>query len=190
MEKDCFDFVDISVFIPSIELDIRYATTNNFVKKPVYEMSKCFLRKGCAKKLKQAQEFFESLGFSLKIFDGYRPLSVQHLFWELVPDERYVANPAKGSKHNRGSAVDITLLDENGNELNMGTEFDSFEEIAHVNYVPLSPEVYMNRCILQKGMIESGFAIYPYEWWHFDDTEWENYPICDISFQELAAVSI
>jgi zinc D-Ala-D-Ala dipeptidase len=171
---------------PGIHLDIRYATTNNFTGKAVYPFALCYLQEGAATALSAAQKEFVSLGYGLKVFDGYRPLSVQKIFWDLFPDENYVANPAKGSRHNRGCAVDLTLISlETGEEIPMGTEFDDFTEKAHRTCKDFSAEILANRTLLESMMTKYGFIGLPTEWWHFDFSGWEAFPILDISFEEL-----
>lgn len=182
------DLVNVATFIPSIFIDIKYATKDNFTGKQVYPQAACYLRRATAQKLAKVQEELKSLGFSLKVWDGYRPLSVQKIFWNLVPDERYVANPAKGSRHNRGAAVDLTLVTLDGKEIPMPTPFDDFTERAHRDYQNLPAEVLRMRDLLAQIMTKHGFAGIDTEWWHFDDTDWQKngYEILDISFEELA----
>src|SRR5579885_233016 len=130
------DLVNVATEIPTIHLDIKYATTDNFTGKKVYPVAKCYLRRSVVEKLKKVQEELLVMGLSLKIWDGYRPLSVQEIFWNLVPDERYVANPKKGSRHNRGAAVDLTIVyADSGKELLMPTAIDDFTEKAHADYM-------------------------------------------------------
>lgn len=179
------DFADLEKVDPRIKLDIRYATENNFVRQAVYTMPKCFLRKKVALKLKNVQDVLEKLGLGLKIFDGYRTLAAQKLFWELFPDERYVANPAIGSRHHRGAAIDVTLVDCHGNELMMPTAFDTLSEKSHRDYMEGSDEAICNRALLEAVMHGQGFIGFPTEWWHFDDAEWTNYAIEDFSLEEL-----
>ena len=190
----CFNFlfaagdtslVDINKVNPNIILDIRYATKNNFLKKKVYPEARCFLRKAAAEKLNLIQKELETIGLGLKIFDGYRPLSVQREMWKIMPDKRYVADPAKGSRHNRGAAVDLTLVDKNGNELEMPTPFDSFEKRAHHSYQNLSDKIKQNRWILRTIMEKYGFKPITSEWWHYDLIGWSKYSILDKSFTEL-----
>lgn len=170
----------------SIPRDIRYATVHNFTHQKVYSVAECYLENVVAQALAQAQREFNSLGLSLKVFDGYRPLSVQRIFWNLFPDERYVADPKKGSRHNRGCAVDLTLIDlATGNELPMGTDFDDFTERAHRDCTDLAPQVLENRQKLEDIMRKHSFTGLPTEWWHFDFNGWEAYPIRDVSFEEL-----
>ena len=182
--------VDIQKIIPTIKLDIRYATTNNFTGKAVYPVAtgspvKCFLQKPVALALKKVQEELATLDLSLKVFDGYRPLSVQYKFWQLVPDERYVADPKKGSRHNRGCAVDVTLIKLDGSEVIMPTEFDDFTERAHSNYMNLPKEAIANRKTLRDVMERHGFTVLATEWWHFDYNGWMQYPILDIPLEKL-----
>ncbi len=179
------DLVTISSINPRIIHDIRYATENNFTGKKVYSGSYCFAQRQVAQALDNVQKELETRNFGLKIFDGYRPRTVSYLFWELVPDERYVANPAKGSRHNRGCAVDVTLVDKMGKELLMPSEFDDFSERAHRNYMNLPEEVIKNRELLETVMLKHGFTGLSTEWWHFDFKGWEAYPLLDISFEEL-----
>jgi D-alanyl-D-alanine dipeptidase len=169
--------VNIQSVNPHVVLDIRYATTNNFTGQKVYDSANCLLRASTARKLSDAQRELEPSGLNLKVYDCYRPLAVQRKFWSLVPDERYVANPAKGSRHNRGAAVDLTLVDRNGQELPMPTPFDDFTDKAHRDYAQLPPEVLKNRALLEQVMTRHGFVGLPTEWWHFDDADWPSYPI-------------
>jgi zinc D-Ala-D-Ala dipeptidase len=180
------DLVDIRDVNPRIRLDIRYATANNFTGARVYDEARCFLRPDVAQRLSQVQRDLERQGLGLKVYDCYRPLSVQKKFWALVPDERYVADPAKGSRHNRGAAVDLTLVDARGRELPMPTGYDDFTEKAHRDAKDLPAETIRNREILEKAMVRRGFVPLPTEWWHFDAAGWEKYPVMDVPFGELA----
>ena len=180
------DLVDIQSINPRIRVDIRYATSNNFIGKPVYPCAKCYLRRKVAMKLDQIQKRLEKIGLGLKIFDGYRPLSAQKVFWDYCPDPRFVAPPDKGSEHNRGAAVDLTLVDQEGKELKMPTGFDDFTDKAHRSYERLPKEVLHNRMLLESVMSEQGFIPLASEWWHFDDEEVEKYPIEDIALDQLA----
>jgi D-alanyl-D-alanine dipeptidase len=177
--------VDIQKINPKIIVEIKYATEDNFTGKKLYDVSKCFLRKFVALKLDSVQRELEKVGLGLKVWDCYRPLSVQKILWSIVPDERYVANPAKGSRHNRGCAVDLTLVDSLGNELPMPTKYDDFTEKAHRDYYNLPDTVIKNRKILEDVMKKYGFIPLPTEWWHFDAQGWENFSILDIPLKEL-----
>lgn len=180
------DLVDVQSVNPRIRIDLRYATSDNFVGKPMYRMSRCFLRREVAERLSKVQTELETLGLGLKVWDGYRPLSVQKEFWKLVPDERYVASPVKGSRHNRGAAVDLTLVDREGKELEMPTKFDDFTESAGA-FAPCNERAAENRKLLQRVMKAHGFEIFPTEWWHFDAAGWEKFEVLDLSFEEIEA---
>lgn len=178
-------FVEIIKLNPNIRLDMRYATENNFLGKAVYPDSRCFLRKKAAAALDTIQIELEKIGLGLLIFDGYRPLSVQKKMWAILPDDRYVANPQKGSRHNRGMAVDVTLVDLEGNPLPMPTEFDSFSAKAHQDYQDLPNNVKRNRWILKSIMEKHGFKSIRTEWWHYDFKGWKNFRVLDKEFSEL-----
>ena len=180
-----FHLVDLQTVIPTIKLDLRYATINNFTGKKIYSIAQCFLQESAALALKQVQEELALLGLSLKVFDGYRPLSVQYLFWQLVPDEHYVADPKKGSRHNRGCAVDVTCVKLDGTEILMPTDFDDFTERAHSDYMQLPAEAVKNRALLRTLMERYGFTVLVTEWWHFDYKGWEQYPVLDIACENL-----
>lgn len=160
-------FVNLKNFSNTIKYDIRYATDNNFLKQKVYECSDCFLRYKTVKLLIKANEEFNKLGYSLKLFDCYRPVSVQEKMWRIMPNPDYVANPKNGSMHNRGCAVDITLVDSVGNEINMGTEFDFFGIEASHSYKNFSQEIISNRNLLKTIMEKHQFEALNSEWWHY-----------------------
>ena len=176
------ELVDLQKTIPGIVLDIRYATTNNFTGQQLYPFSKCYLRRAPADKLRAAQVELATMGYGLKIFDGYRPLSVQKKMWEVFPQPGYVADPRKGSRHNRGAAVDVTLIRlSDGSELAMPTPYDDFTETAHRNFTDLPEDVIRNRTLLEQVLTKHGFVGLPTEWWHFDDQDWRQYPLLDIA---------
>lgn len=185
LSKKDLQFVDVETLQTRMAFDMRYATDNNFMGCAVYPMHKCFLRSKVARKICAVQKWLEKRKRGLKILDAYRPLHVQRKLWEIMPDDRYVAPPEKGSKHNRGAAVDVTLIDKNGNELLMPTPFDDFTDKAHWTCNDLPEEALVNRTLLLEAMTSQGFQPYAYEWWHFDDAEWELYPIEDLSLEEL-----
>lgn len=163
-------FVNIADCYPDANYayDMRYATDNNFLKKDVYEgCANCFLREDAAKALLQAQTSFKEKGLRIKFFDCYRPLDIQKKMWEIYPHPGYVADPAKGSMHNRGAAVDMTLVDLKGNELNMGTGFDHFGKEAWHAYEDLSDTIKANRALLKSIMEAAGFRSIRTEWWHY-----------------------
>ncbi|MEW6495588.1 MAG: M15 family metallopeptidase [Cyanobacteriota bacterium] len=177
--------IDIRTLNPNILLDIRYATTNNFLKRPLYSKARCVLRGAAARRLAQVQKELETKGLGLKVYDCYRPLSVQKLMWQVKPDSRYVANPKYGSRHNRGAAVDLTLVDRNGKELEMPTGFDDFTTRAHRDYKGGSTQARKNSQVLENAMKKYGFIPLPTEWWHFDAPGWDNYAILDVGFGEI-----
>lgn len=177
--------VDIRSVNRNIRLDIRYATTNNFLKRKLYPVARCVLRGAAARRLGKVQEDLQKKGLGLKVYDCYRPLSVQRLMWQVRPDSRYVANPAQGSRHNRGAAVDITLVDRNGRELEMPTGFDDFSQRAHRNYTGSSAQARRNSKTLEDAMKKQGFIPLATEWWHFDAPGWDNYAILDVKFGEI-----
>jgi D-alanyl-D-alanine dipeptidase len=177
--------VDIKAAAPKIRLEILYATSRNFTDRAVYPFECCYLAVATAERLKRVQAALERKGLGLKIYDGYRPLSVQKIFWNLVPDPRFVADPAKGSRHNRGTAVDVALVDAGGRDLIMPTPYDEFSKRAHRSYCGGCAEARANRNCLEEAMCAEEFIAYPEEWWHFDDPEWESYPILDIPFELL-----
>ena len=172
--------VNFAKLDPHIILDMRYATKNNFTHQRVYPVARCLLRPSVAKKLLGAAKDFESRGLRLVIFDCYRPLSIQKKFWALVPDERYVANPAKGSRHNRGAAVDVSLADSSGKELVMPSGFDDFSKRAHRNWKGSSPAARRDMKLLEAVMERHGLVGLPTEWWHFDAKGWKRFPIEDV----------
>jgi zinc D-Ala-D-Ala dipeptidase len=184
--------VELKELIPALMYDLRYAGTDNFVKKAMYPVttSQTFLRLPAAKALLLVQKELETLGLGLKIFDAYRPYSVTVQFWELIKDERYVANPARGSGHNRGLAVDLTLsyLD-TGKELDMGTGFDNFSDTAHHTFRVLPEPIQSNRKLLKDIMLKHGFQLFETEWWHYYWPNNRNYEILDIDFKKINRVS-
>ncbi|MEG4289921.1 M15 family metallopeptidase [Microcoleus sp. C2C3] len=173
--------VDIRTVNRNIRLDIRYATTNNFLKRKLYPISKCALRSSVAQKLALVQTDLEKIGLGLKVYDCYRPFSVTEQMWEVRPDPRYVANPARGSRHNRGAAIDLTLVDRTGKELEMPTPYDDFTEKAHGDYQGGSAQSRKNRQVLKDAMKKQGFIGITTEWWHFDSEDWQKFAILDIS---------
>ena len=172
--------------IKNIELDIRYATANNFTSKVIYTSPKAFTRKPVFEALKKVQDSLSKLNLGIKVFDAYRPYAATLKFHEVYPDTNYVANPRSGSRHNRGCAIDLTLVDlRTGKELEMPTEFDNFTEKAHIDYQNLSDTVIANRKLLLNIMTHFGFTCIGSEWWHYDYNGWQEYKLMDISFEEL-----
>lgn len=179
------ELVDIETINSNIVQDIRYATENNFTKTKLYTVARCLLRREVALKLSKVQEDLEKQGLGLKVYDCYRPLSVQKLMWKIPSARPYVANPRRGSKHNRGAAVDLTLVDRNGQELEMPTEFDNFTPRAHRKYRGASAQAIKNRVLLEQAMQKGGFIPLSKEWWHFDAVGWQKYEILDIPLESI-----
>jgi zinc D-Ala-D-Ala dipeptidase len=159
--------VDVLSVDSTIILDLRYATDNNFLGKAVYSVKKCFLLEEAALKLSLANQLLRRQGYGIKVFDGYRPHSVQKKMWKIYPNPTYVADPARGSHHNRGCAVDVSLVDSLGNDIIMPTEFDDFTEKASHGYMELPEEAIKNRELLKKAMEDAGFISLQSEWWHY-----------------------
>ncbi len=174
--------IDIRSVNNKIALDIRYATANNFLKRKLYPVARCVLRGAAVKPLSQVQDDLAKQGLGLKVYDCYRPLSIQKQMWAVLPNSNYVADPAKGSRHNRGAAVDLTLVDRNGKELEMPSGFDDFTERAHRDYTDAKPEALKNRQRLEDAMKKYGFIPLATEWWHFDAPGWEKFSVLDVPF--------
>ena len=180
------DLVDITTLDPTIRLDLRYATDNNFTGKTIYPVARCLLRRSVAEALASVQRALQASGLGLLLWDCYRPLSVQRQFWELVPDPRYVARPVfvdgvavDASKHNRGAAVDLTLVHADGKPLPMPTDFDDFSERAHRSYAGGDDAATENSRRLEAAMTAAGFEPLPTEWWHFDGPGWREFSFED-----------
>lgn len=168
----------------TITTDVRYATTDNFTGKILYPTDKVYIRKIVGEALSKVHnDLKDNHNLRIKVYDAYRPHSVQVTMWEILPDNRYVANPASGSRHNRGAAVDITIIDSTGAELDMGTEYDNFTERAHYAYSDLSQNIKSNRKLLRDTMIKYGFHPITTEWWHFDFEGWKNFSILDVEIR-------
>jgi D-alanyl-D-alanine dipeptidase len=161
-------FVNLKDFSKDFIYDMKYATDDNFLKAKVYDCAECFLRYKTVKALIAANNDFIKKGYKIKLYDCYRPLSIQQKMWEIVSNPEYVADPKKGSIHNRGGAVDISLVDLNGKEVDMGTSFDFFGKEASHNYTEFSKKILSNRKFLKKGMINNGFNSFDSEWWHYN----------------------
>jgi D-alanyl-D-alanine dipeptidase len=178
--------VEVKSVIPVITYDLRYATDNNFMHRKLYTQGdKTFLRLPVVNALAMAEQELNTKNLSLKIWDAYRPYSVTVEMWNLIKDDRYVADPKNGSGHNKGIAVDLTLIDKtNGNELDMGTGFDNFSDTAHADFKNLSEEVLKNRTLLKTVMEKYGFKQLQTEWWHFYWNQ-PGFEVLDIDFQKF-----
>jgi len=169
-EADANAFVNLKNHSNDFVFDLKYATADNFLKEKVYPCAECFLRAKTVKALLAANKSFLEKGYRIKIYDCYRPKSIQKKMWKIVPDANYVANPKKGSIHNRGGAVDISLVDLNGKELDMGTKFDFFGKEAGHDYLDFSEEILNNRKLLKDIMLQHNFKSFDSEWWHYNLT--------------------
>jgi D-alanyl-D-alanine dipeptidase len=180
------ELLDIKKEIPDITLDIRYATENNFMKRVMYPEASAFARKPVVQQLKNIQKELRKQGLGLKIYDAYRPYAITVAFYQQAKDKNFVASPAKGSKHNRGCAVDLTLIDyKTKKELEMPTAYDSFEAAAAATYQNISAPARKNRDLLIKTMHKHGFRVLHNEWWHFDFIGWQKFELLDIPFKNL-----
>lgn len=185
-ENPAKELIDLEKLIPGIVLDIRYATTNNFTGERIYTLAKAYARKPVAEALKRAQAALKEKGLGIKVFDAYRPYKATVKFYEVYHDTTYVASPYKGSRHNRGCAIDMTLIDlKTGQELKMPTGYDSFQKAAWPSTPVKDPEVRKNRALIIEVMKQQGFKVNSSEWWHFDFIGWTKYDVLDIDFEEL-----
>ncbi|XLS30733.1 M15 family metallopeptidase [Flavobacteriaceae bacterium M23B6Z8] len=175
-------FVNLKNYSKDFAYDLKYATNDNFLKTAVYECAECYTRAVTARALIAANQDFIKKGYRIKFFDCYRPNSVQWQMWKLVPNPQYVADPKKGSIHNKGGAVDITLVDLDGNELAMGTDFDFFGKKAHHDFTSLPEEVLKNRTLLRETMEKHGFWSIRTEWWHYNLNAASNYTVADFKW--------
>lgn len=176
-------FVRLADFSNDFAYDMRYATENNFLKAQVYDCAECYTRVKTAKALLTANNDFLARGYKIKFFDCYRPNSVQYKMWKIVPNPQYVANPVKGSIHNKGGAVDITLVDLEGNELDMGTDFDFFGKRAYHDNLDLPQNILDNRKLLKETMEKHGFWSIRTEWWHYNLSAGSNAKIADFKWE-------
>ena len=189
------ELVKVNEMIPGIVIDLKYNTLDNFTGQKLYTTNECFLARIVVERLMIVQDSLNKIrehdgvqypeGLGLKIWDGYRPRAIQYLMWEILPDPTYVANPSTGSSHNRGAAVDLTLVDlATGEELQMPTYFDDFSEQAWHTYTDLPENVLANRELLKNMMIGvGGFALYNAEWWHYSYGAATGYPLLDFQMK-------
>jgi len=184
------ELIEVVLLDPSVRLDIRYATTNNFLHRPVYAQPRAFLQRPAAEALVRAHRALKARGYGLVLFDGYRPWSVTKIFWDSASAEErkieFVANPRKGSRHNRGCAVDLSLFDlKTGAEVTMPSGYDEFSERAFPSYTGGTRESRARRDLLRAAMEAEGFTVYQSEWWHFDYQDWRQYRIMDAPFEAI-----
>ena len=183
------DLVELTSLDSTIHLDIRYATPDNIVHRAVYRQARAFLQRPAAEALERAHRALREKGYGLLVFDGYRPWRVTKLFWDQVrPDQRaFVADPRKGSKHNRGCAVDLSLYDlSTGAEVPMPSAYDETSERASPDYAGGTPDQRAHRDLLRSAMEKEGFTVESNEWWHFNYKDWREYPILDVPFEAIA----
>jgi zinc D-Ala-D-Ala dipeptidase len=182
------DLVELVTLDPTIKLDIRYAGTNNFLGTPVYTQARAFLQRPAAEALLRAHHEVKAHGYGLIIHDGYRPWYVTKIFWDATPADKkiFVADPAEGSRHNRGCAVDLSLYDlKTGKEVHMPSGYDEMSERAYADYAGGTADERARRALLREAMEKQGFKVYPQEWWHFDYQDWKQYPILNLKFEDL-----
>jgi D-alanyl-D-alanine dipeptidase len=178
--------VDVAETVPGVKLDVRYATTNNFMHEVLYPVARTFLRRPAAMALRDVEQELAAQNLGLKVFDGYRPYRVTRKMWEPYKNPDFVADPAKGSRHNRGAAVDLTVIDlRGGQELAMPTPYDDFTSKARQDFNDLPADVIHNRALLRDVMVKHGFVPLPSEWWHFDFGGWERFELMDIALGDL-----
>jgi len=183
------DLVELVTLDPTIKLDIRYATPNNLAGRAVYAEARAFLQRPAADALVRAHRALAARGYGVLVFDGYRPWRVTRLFWDVTPPEKheFVADPAKGSKHNRGCAVDLSMYDvKSGREVEMPSVYDEMSPRAYPTYEGGMAEARVRRDILRAAMEKEGFTVEPNEWWHFNYKDWAEYPILDLAFGDIA----
>jgi zinc D-Ala-D-Ala dipeptidase len=185
-----FDLVDLTTVDPTIKLDIRYASSNNFIGFPLYERAAAYLQRPAAEALGRVQHALASRGYGLLIHDGYRPWFVTKMFWDATPETAhvFVADPSQGSRHNRGCAVDLTLYDlKTGNAVEMTGRYDEMSPRSYADYVGGTSRQRWLRELLRGEMERQGYAVYPEEWWHFDFKDWRDYAIGTATFSQLGA---
>ena len=184
------EMVDLKKLIPDLQFDLKYAGDNNFMHKKLYPaITTTFLRKGAADSLAVIQKELKKYGLGLKIFDAYRPYSITEKLWKPVKDDRYAADPKKGSGHNRGIAVDLTIINLNGNaEIDMGTGFDNFSDTAHHSFTNLPEQILQNRLLLKNLMEAHGFKALDTEWWHYYLANTKDFELLDLKFNQLEKI--
>ena len=178
--------IDIKRAVPGVVLDIRYATKNNFMEQVMYPSARALARKPVVEQLKKVQRVLRKKGYGLKIYDAYRPYTITLAFYEQASNKDFVAHPKSGSRHNRGCAVDLSIIDlKSGKDVPMPTPYDSFSTAAAADFQELAPAVKKNRDYLIEVMHKHGFTVMYNEWWHYDFNGWENYELMDIPFEQL-----
>jgi len=183
---NAYGLVKLRDACPGLLIDMRYATEGNFFRSALYDSGEAWLLEPTAAKLRRAQERLETLGYRLLVLDAYRPLSVQARMWAILPDPDFVAPMTRGSNHNRGAAVDVSLADSQGQPLPMQSPFDDFSERASHDWAGASPEDRERRESLRAAMEGAGFSAYSAEWWHYTDPETRTSPLIDVSIASLS----
>jgi zinc D-Ala-D-Ala dipeptidase len=184
------DLVDVAALDKRIKLDIRYATDRNFLGTPVYSSARAFLQRPAAEALRRAHRELVKQGYGIVVFDAYRPWYVTKIFWEATPADKheFVADPAQGSRHNRGCAADISLYDlKTGREVEMTGGYDEMSERSYPTYTGGTPEQRAHRDLLRSEMEKQGFSVFQSEWWHFDFRDWRDYAIQNVPFERISA---
>ena len=182
------DLVEVISLDPTIRLDIRYATSNNFLGTPLYEEPRAFLQRPAAEAVVRVHRALAAKGYGLLIYDAYRPWYITKIFWDATPPDKhqYVADPAHGSRHNRGCAIDLTLFDRStGRAVEMPSGYDEMSERAHPDYSGGTSEQRKNRALLRSAMEAEGFTVYEFEWWHFDYRDWHSYAVQNVRFADI-----
>ncbi|HWR35759.1 MAG TPA: M15 family metallopeptidase [Clostridia bacterium] len=182
------DLVELVTLDPTIKLDIRYATKNNFLSTPMYNEARAFLQRPAADALVRANRELHKQGYGLLIHDAYRPWYVTWMFWQATPESlhKFVADPKTGSRHNRGCAVDLTLYNlKTGKAVEMPSGYDEMSERAYPSYAGGTAEQRRLRDLLRTEMQKQGFAVYEFEWWHFDYKDFDKYPVLNVPFEKL-----
>ncbi|MFI5181299.1 MAG: M15 family metallopeptidase [Thermoanaerobaculia bacterium] len=182
------DLVELVSLDPTIRLDVRYASAKNEFGRPFYPEARAFLQRPAAEALRRVNRALKEKGYGLVVFDGYRPWRVTKQFWDLTPADKkvFVADPKSGSRHNRGCAVDLSIVDlATGKEVDMGGAYDEMSNRSYVTYEDGPKEALRRRDILRSAMEQEGFFVYAWEWWHFDYKDWRDYPVLDLSFAEI-----
>lgn len=182
------ELVELTALDPTIRLDVKYATSENFLGRPVYKEARAFLQRPAAEALARAHRKLAEKGYGLMVFDGYRPWAVTKAFWDATPEDKklFVANPARGSRHNRGCSVDLTLYHlDSGKAADMGAGYDEMTPRSYVTWEGGTKEQLDRRELLRGTMEREGFFVYPWEWWHFDYKDWRDFPLLDVPFEKL-----
>lgn len=187
------DLVELTALEPGIRLDVRYARSDNFLGRPVYREARAFLQRPAAEAVARVHRKLAEKGYGLMVFDGYRPWAVTKAFWDATPEDKklFVANPARGSRHNRGCSVDLTLYHlDTGKAVDLGSGYDEFSPRSYATWEGGTKEQLDGRDLLRGAMEREGFFVYPWEWWHFDFKDWRDFPLLDVPFERLGAAGV